>query len=175
MNDLTPEELQQLLATIGDPAQLEDIQNQQAFLDKLRTPREQNGRMVGDRYVADPAGAIADVIVAHKSGQDLNALEAKRADIYKRQAGASQNFLDALGTSREYSPKVERIGGLDAGQQRDMVAPQTSATDAMQAPQIGDGTPMPLSTRPAGKRPNRGMSPENADLLNRLRHPAGVF
>lgn len=101
MDGLSPEELELLLGTNGDPAQLEDLQQQIAQAQALRNyqpaPTTQAGRVV----VANPAGAIAGMFLRGQGKKQEQAARDERADIMRRQARGNEAMLRALTDSPE--------------------------------------------------------------------------
>lgn len=99
LGGLSPEEIQALLATIGDPAQLQDIQSQQAVADKLRSKSPGDRGMIdggnGQRF-ADVGGIVSDVIDAKRGEKMGQGLDAQRQGIYANQSARAGDFLDAL-------------------------------------------------------------------------------
>lgn len=93
---LTAEEIKALLATIGDPAELEAIQGQQEIADKLRTPHDHHGYMAGNVYIPDIAGSLGGIGEAYFGKKMDKANAVKRKELYGKQAAASKTYLDAL-------------------------------------------------------------------------------
>lgn len=114
---MSPEEIQALLATMGDPAELEGIQGQQAIADKLRSRNPGDREMLdgghGQRF-ADIGGMVSDVI-DNKRGEKMGSgLDEQRRSIYANQKDQAGNFLDAMsGHSRQIQDiKKPDLGAL---------------------------------------------------------------
>lgn len=95
MADMTPDEIQALLATNGDQDALSSIQDQVAQAQRLRTKTVPGLNQVGNLAFANTGGIIGNAIDNMRGARDEKAATAKRADIYKNQALQLQKYLAA--------------------------------------------------------------------------------
>lgn len=96
LGGLTPEEIKALLASVQDPAELQDIEAQQAIADKLRTPTKHPGQMAGNVYVPDIAGSLAGVGEAY-FGKKLDAKATEeRKKLYAQQLPHRNAYFEAM-------------------------------------------------------------------------------
>ena len=103
---LTKEQVTALLATIGDPAELQDIQTQQDAADKLRADRPAGGRMVGNTYVADINALLGPMINGYAARNTDQFLKPKRDKIYAKHAQGAQDFLNGAYGNQQPPPIV---------------------------------------------------------------------
>jgi hypothetical protein len=100
MNDmlggLSPEEIQALLATIGDPAQLDALKSQGEMADALRNQHSSPGAMAGNTYVANVPGAISDIGAAFAGKRLSEKTDAARKELFANQAAQSDKFIKAM-------------------------------------------------------------------------------
>jgi len=98
LGGLTPEELQALLATNGDPAKLQDLQGQKAMADKLRMGafEDHPGVTVGHQYFPDVAGSLASGAGALYGKHLDKEATAGQNKLFSDQALNSKAFIDAL-------------------------------------------------------------------------------
>lgn len=113
LGGLSDDEIQALLATMGDPAELQGIEGQQAIADKLRSINPGDRDMIdgghGQRF-ADVGGIVSDVLQA-KRGEKMGAgLDAQRRGIFDNQKAQAGNFLDALTGHRK---QIQDLGAPD--------------------------------------------------------------
>ena len=107
---MSPEEIKALLATVGDPAQLDALKGQGDIADKLRYGnRPDESRMAGNVYIPDIAGSLLGGVDAYR-GKKLGAETDKaRQGIYANQATQSQAFIDAM------RRRMPGMGGVSGG------------------------------------------------------------
>jgi len=131
MDDLTPEQLEMLLATLGDSAEQDTLSSEMDAANKLRNyqpdPTIQAGRMVIPNY----AGALAGIFQRGKGEDQYNTARDAQKDLYGRQAEASRGFLEALNPAA----KLRRFGVNE----NTMMQDPNFDPESLQAPQIGTG------------------------------------
>lgn len=115
LGGLTPEELQALLATNGDPAKLQDLQGQKAMADKLRAGafEDHPGITVGHQYFPDVAGSLAAGAGAMYGKHLDKKATADQDALFASQAANSKAFINALlNRGKSTMPTVDPATGL---------------------------------------------------------------
>jgi hypothetical protein len=95
---LSPDEIKALLATVGDPAQLDALKGQSDMADKLRMGAfaDHPGQMAGNVYAPDIAGSLVGGLGAIKGKRLEASADTERKGIFANQAKQSNIFINAL-------------------------------------------------------------------------------
>lgn len=96
LGGLTPQKLQELLATNADPATLEELKTQGAYADALRKQRPEGGSMAGNVYIPNINAALAPIINGYAANKIDKFTAGQRKTIYGKQAELSQDFINAM-------------------------------------------------------------------------------
>ena len=144
MDDLTPEQLEMLLATLGDSAEQDTLSSEMDAANKLRNYQPDPTIQAGNMVIPNYAGALAGIFQRGKGEDQYNTARDAQKELYGRQAEASRGFLEALNPASRLPPnpaatfmadKLRRFGINE----NTMLQDPNFDPESLQAPQIGTG------------------------------------
>ena len=136
MDDMSPEEMQALLATNGDPAQLEDIRSQLESARRLRGNTVPSMTQAGNAMFANTGAILGNALAQYAGRRDEKKLLGQQSDIYKNQADRLNNWM----TARYGRPAP---AGMMDDPTQEISAPDLSNLPSMGQPRF-PSSPMPV-------------------------------
>lgn len=114
--NLSDEDIQQLMELGIIPDQLEGLKGQMETAEKLRSRRGPQGTDTGRVYVAaSPLEHLSYALQGMKAGKDLDRMRAEQQALLKKQASGRSTYFNRMNEIQPVDPSVMRQGPPPGG------------------------------------------------------------
>jgi hypothetical protein len=110
MDDLTPEQLQQLIELGVIPDEQQMLMKQMQSAQQLRDTPIPKGGMAGRVYVADPLGAVAAGVDRYQGHKQMQGLDQKYGATLDKQTAARSKYAQMIQQLRQPTQPVDPMG-----------------------------------------------------------------